>query len=358
MNEPKVTALAAARDAPLRHCLRVLEPFLHDDTVTEICINEPHQVWIERDEGWQSCAVPGTGLEYLRTLTQLAATYAGRVCDESSPSLSTTLPDGERLQIDLPPMVGPGRVAVTIRKPSQVVMEPAAYDAAGLHDEVPRYSMEHVSAAVLDAMQGVDRELLELRAARRYWEFYATLVKHKRNVVIAGAPGSGKTTLLKTLVRHIPEHERVITIEDAQEIVLPHANQQHFFFGREVTPSQCLHSCLRHKPDRILLGELRDGIAYDYLQSVTSGFPGSLTTIHGGSVGQTFMRLASLVGETPQGRAMLTSGNFQAAARAEVHCVIVIAKTREGDAATGDIRSLRRVVEIGYHADPRFRDSV
>jgi type IV secretion system protein VirB11 len=352
--QAKVMSLnAAARDLPLRQNLRGLAAYLEDPTLTELCVNQYGKIWLERAEGWQLLDEPALSPERVRDLTQLIATYSGKVCTEQEPHLSGSLPDGERVQIVIPPGVEPGKISITIRKPSAMMIQPSQYEARGLHENVPDYSLDGIDPGALKRFQKVDRELLELRAARKFWEMYELAVREHRNIIIAGATGSGKTTLLKTLVNFIPPHERIITIEDTREITVPHANAVHLLYGGDITPTQCMKSCMRMKPDRILPGELRDEAAYDFIQTVTSGHPGALTTIHGGSKWAAFSRLGSLVAQCDQGRTMAATGMLERVLNSEIHLVIVVAASYQFDESKGTGRTVRRVVEIGCNADPR-----
>ncbi len=131
-----------------------------------------------------------------------------------------------------------------------------------------------------------------------------------KNVVISGATGSAKTTLAKALIKYIPHHERVISIEDTPELVIPQPNHVRLFYSKGgqglsgVGPRELLESCLRMRPDRILLQELRDGTAFYYIRNVNSGHPGSITTVHAGSTQLAFEQLATLVKESEAGRAL------------------------------------------------------
>jgi type IV secretion system protein VirB11 len=387
-----VVRLASTRDAPLRQNLLVLKEWLDDARVTEICLNEPGILFVERSDGWTRYEVPALNSERLRDLVQLMATFSGRVCNEDEPFLSGSLPDGERLQVVVPPAVEPGLFSITIRKPAKSVITPEQYeqrefhndvpdyalqgiasgvpakhspalsnaakalDASGTHDDVPEYSLAGIDEQYLRGLQLVDREMLELRAKRAYWKLYELAVRSHKNIIVAGATGSGKTTFLKTLVGFIEEHERVITIEDTRELELPHANKVHLLFGAKVTPTACMKTCMRMKPDRILPGELRDEAAYDFIQTVTSGHPGALTTIHGGSVWGAFSRLASLVAQSEQGRTMASSGALDRVVRAEIHMVVVVAARKVPDGTSGKTKTVRRVMEIGLNSDPKFRE--
>jgi type IV secretion system protein VirB11 len=153
--------------------------------------------------------------------------------------------------------------------------------------------------------------LLELLAERQYEAFMRLAVTGRKNILVSGPTGSGKTTWTKALIREIPADERLITIEDARELVLDrHPNHVRLFYSKDdqglsrVTPKQLLESCLRMKPDRILLAELRGEEAFDFLRNVNSGHPGSITSVHASSAELAFEQLILLVKQSSAGREM------------------------------------------------------
>ena len=144
--------------------------------------------------------------------------------------------------------------------------------------------------------------------------FMRLAVRSRKNILVSGPTGSGKTTWTKALIREIPSDERLITIEDAKELVLDrHPNHVRLFYSKDdqgvarVTPKQLLESCLRMKPDRILLAELRAEEAFDYLRNVNSGHPGSITSVHATSAELAFEQLVLLVKQNPGGRELARS---------------------------------------------------
>ena len=154
----------------------------------------------------------------------------------------------------------------------------------------------------------IERELLALLAARDYEAFMGLAVRSKKNIVVSGATGSGKTTFTKASIREIPREERLITIEDAPELVLnDHPNHVRLFYSKgdqgqaKVAPKQLLESCLRMRPDRILLAELRSDEAFDYLRNANSGHPGSITSVHASSADLAFEQLTLLVKQSASG---------------------------------------------------------
>ncbi len=158
------------------------------------------------------------------------------------------------------------------------------------------------------ALDETETELLRLAQAHEYKAFMRLAVLSRRNIVVSGPTGSGKTTFTKALIREIPASERLITIEDAQELVLDrHPNHVRLFYSKDdqglarVSPKQLLESCLRMRPDRILLAELRSEEAYDYLRNVNSGHPGSITSVHAASAELAFEQLMLLVKQSRAG---------------------------------------------------------
>ena len=148
-------------------------------------------------------------------------------------------------------------------------------------------------------------------AAHEHAEFLRLAVRSRKNILVSGATGSGKTTCTKALILEIPSDERLITIEDARELVLDnHPNHVRLYYSKDgqgrslVTPKQLLESCLRMRPDRILLAELRSEEAFDYLRNVNSGHPGSITSIHAASCDLAFEQLMLLVKESKAGRGL------------------------------------------------------
>jgi type IV secretion system protein VirB11 len=160
-----------------------------------------------------------------------------------------------------------------------------------------------------EALDEIEAELLRLLAAGQHEAFMRLAVKARKNILVSGPTGSGKTTWTKALIREIPVDERLVTIEDAQELVLDrHANHVRLFYSKDdqgqarVTPKQLLECCLRMRPDRILLAELRAEEAFDYLRNVNSGHPGSITSVHAASAELAFEQLVLLVKQSTGGR--------------------------------------------------------
>jgi type IV secretion system protein VirB11 len=303
MNETAVAEVLASSALELN--LRALRPILDDPNVTELCINRPGEAFIETRSGWECRPLPFAHFDWCRRLAKLVANSTRQRIDETTPLLSASLPSGERAQIVLPPATTAGTVAITLRRPSREVWSIEELASRGIFRSTRRSSCE------LDA---TEQELVKLLEARAYEAFMHLAVRSRKNILVSGPTGSGKTTWTKALIRAIPTSERLITIEDAQELVLDtHPNHVRLFYSKDdqglarVTPKQLLESCLRMKPDRILLAELRAEEAFDYLRNVNSGHPGSITSIHAGSCELAFEQLVLLVKQSAGGRDLARS---------------------------------------------------
>ena len=289
--------------------MRDLEPLLAGDTVTELCINQPGEAFIESAAGWCRRAVPCATFDWCLRLGKLVANATQQRIDAQSPLLSASLPGGERIQIAMPPATQAGAVAITIRKPAPVNWSLEQLAQRGVF---ARMSPDDAGAPGPQAL------LLPLLARRDYVGFMRTAVRTRQNILVSGPTGSGKTTWTKALIAEIPAHERLITIEDARELVLSgHPNHVRLFYSKggqgssQVTPQQLLEACLRMKPDRILLAELRAGEAFDYLRNVNSGHPGSITSIHAASAELAFEQLVLLVKQSDAGRELARADILQ-----------------------------------------------
>jgi type IV secretion system protein VirB11 len=291
---------SSADTSALELTLKALRPWLARPDVTELCINRPGEAFIETRKGWQQERLPFADFDWCRRLAKLVANSTRQRIDEESPLLSASLPTGERIQIVLPPATTSGSVAITIRRPSDQVWSIQELSQRGIFRSTRRAG---------DALDKTETELLRLLDAQEYETFMRLAVNARKNIVVSGPTGSGKTTWTKALIREIPGEERLITIEDAKELVLDkHPNHVRLFYSKDdqglarVTPKQLLESCLRMKPDRILLAELRAEEAFDYLRNVNSGHPGSITSVHAASAELAFEQLVLLVKQSRGGQ--------------------------------------------------------
>ncbi len=282
----------------VRQLLLPLDAFLKDKSLYEVVINRPGEVLTEGAGGWQRHELPDLTFEKLMRLARAVASFSSQGIDETRPLLSATLPDDERIQIVIPPATTKNTVSITIRKPSAVSLSMEDMEKGGLFDDV---------VVSTDGVQK-DDGLLDAYRNKQYRAFLEAAVLARKNIIISGATGSGKTTLSKALIQHIPESERLISIEDTPELMIPQPNHVRLFYSKggqglaKVGAKDLLESCLRMRPDRVLLQELRDGTAFYYIRNINSGHPGSITTVHADSPSLAFEQLTLLVKESEGGQ--------------------------------------------------------
>lgn len=288
------------RAASVNMFLEPLQTWMDNPAITEICINRPGEVWFESQSKWDKAALTAITLDHLRSLATAVAKFSNDDISDMKPILSATLPKGERIQIVMAPACEKSTYSVTIRKPSHEVRSLSSYDEQGF--------FQHIKPIIAELSKD-EEKLLELKNSNKIEEFLRLAVKLEKVIVIAGETGSGKTTLMKGLMQEIPENQRIVTIEDVPELFLPkHPNHVHLFYKSEakeddaVNAATLLKSCLRMKPDRILLAELRGAETFDFVNVVSSGHGGSITSLHAGSAELAFERMALMILQNPQGR--------------------------------------------------------
>jgi len=304
--------------AVLTHYLAPLRRHLDAPGVTEVVVNRPGEFAVEDRRGWTWVPAPDLTDEVLARIAVAAAAATRQDVTPDRPICSTVLPTGERCQVVLPPAAE--HVSLTLRKPSELNLSVEDLGKQGF--------FQRVAGAGADPRRAPD-DLAALQARGDWPAFFQAAVAGRRNILISGATGSGKTTFAKALIRLIPPEERLITIEDARELVLPHRNVVHLLYAKDgqglaqVGPKALLESALRMRPDRILLQELRDAAAFFYLRNVNTGHPGSITTIHANSAALAFEQLILLVKESEAGRE-LPRADIRALLRSLVDIVVQV----------------------------------
>jgi pilus assembly protein CpaF len=247
-----------------------LEPYLRDAEVSEIMVNGPDDIYIERDGKLFPVEARFSDEGHLRRTIDKIVGRVGRRVDESSPMVDARLPDGSRVNAVVPPIALDGSM-LTIRK----------FAADPFNDR------DLISFGTFTPMV---RDFLE------------ACVRGRRNIIISGGTGSGKTTTLNVISSFLPHDERIVTIEDAAELQL----QQDHVLRLEARPAniegrgqisirELVKNCLRMRPDRIIVGEIRDGAALDMLQAMNTGHDGSITTVHANSPRDSLARLETMV---------------------------------------------------------------
>ncbi|MGI6119139.1 MAG: CpaF family protein [Desulfosporosinus sp.] len=247
-----------------------LEVLLRDSTVSEIMVNGPHKVYVEKDGKLQLSEVRFKDNEHVMNIIDRIVSSVGRHIDESSPMVDARLYDGSRVNAIIPPLSLSGPV-ITIRK----------------------FSKTPITV----------EQLLEFGSlSQKMVSFLEACVKGKLNIIVSGGTGSGKTTLLNVLSSFIPANERIITIEDAAELQLM---QEHVITLEsrpanledkgQITIRQLVKNSLRMRPDRIIVGEVRSSETMDMLQAMNTGHDGSLTTIHANSPRDSLSRIETMI---------------------------------------------------------------
>ena len=281
--------------------LRPLREVLDAPGVLEVCINRPGELLIETNEGWHVTPAPDMTQERCLSLATAVATWCDQQINQERPLLAATLPSGERIQFVIPPAVPRGTVSITVRKPAQLIKHLDDFEHDGLFERTLSPDARVAGASIDDKLRG-------LQATRRYAEFLRLAVRHHQTIVVSGKTGSGKTTFMKGLIEEVPPHERLITIQDTAELTLPHhPNVVHLFYSKDaqgtarVTAKSLLEACLRMKPDRIFLAEVRGDECFYFVRLAASGHPGSITSVHAGSCALALDQMSLMIRESSAG---------------------------------------------------------
>jgi len=247
-----------------------LEPLLHDDDITDILVNGHNQVYVEKFGKLHATDVTFQDDQHLMLIIDRIVSQVGRRVDEASPMVDARLRDGSRINAIIPPLALDGP-ALSIRRFGK-----RRYDIAALVEK------GSLTAEIVD--------------------FLRALVRARLNIIVCGGTGSGKTTMLNCLSAFVPEDERIVTIEDSAELSLqqPHVvrletRPQNLEGKGEVTQRDLVKNCLRMRPDRIIVGEVRGAEVYDMLQAMSTGHDGSIATIHANNPRESIGRLEMMM---------------------------------------------------------------
>ena len=328
--------------------LRPLRAQLDTPGVLEVCVNRPGELQVETVSGWQTVVAPEMTQERCLSLATAVATFCDQRINQERPLLAATLPSGERIQFAIPPAVPRGTVSITVRKPSELILKLSDFERDGLFDRMGEHRNSQ-RCALSAGLRPFEQELLALKSAGRYAEFLRLAVRQHQTMVVSGKTGSGKTTFMKGLVEEVPPHERLITIQDTAELTLPnHPNVVHLFYSKDaqgtarVTAKSLLEACLRMKPDRIFLAELRGEECFSFIRLAASGHPGSITSVHAGSCALALEQMSLMIRENGAG-----GGLHMDEIKALLHLVVDVFVQFDRDERG------RFIAEIAY--DPRKR---
>jgi len=286
-----------------------LRPLLLDETINDIMINGPNNVYVERSGKLERIAVRFRDNDHIASVAQKIAAQVGRRVDESSPMVDCRLPDGSRVNIIFPPL-SIHSPCISIRK-------------------FPSRRLDMAGMIANGSMTPAIGQLLEIAGRARL------------NVLISGGTGSGKTTLLNAVSEFIDHRERIVTIEDAAELQLqqPHVisleTRPPSLEGTgQVTQRDLLWNALRMRPDRIIVGEVRSVEAFDMLQAMNTGHDGSISTVHANSTRDALTRIENMV---QMGQVNLPSRAIRSQIVAALDLIVQVERMRDGQ---------RRIVQV------------
>ncbi|RWE86581.1 MAG: P-type DNA transfer ATPase VirB11 [Mesorhizobium sp.] len=284
--------------SPEQHFLsEALEPirqFLDDPGIVEISCQRSNEVWLERIGrlAMERVSVQGLEQEAIRHMASRAASFTKQNVNAASPLLSATLENDERVQFVLNPTSATGH-AFSIRKQFIRRFDLNDYEKAGAFRFTKRTGDDYID--------DVDVELSKLLRAGKVRDFLEIAAKNQRSMLISGGTSTGKTTFLNTMLTAIPDNERFVLMQDTAELEPRQENVVSLLVSKggqgeaRVTMTDLLATALRLRPDRIFMGELRGDEAFDFLNAINTGHPGSMSTIHANSPHHAFNRLSTLV---------------------------------------------------------------
>ncbi len=278
--------------AALETYLLPFKYIFNEDGVNEVMINKPKEVWVEKAGELKMKTLPELDMDHLLGLGRLIAQSTDQVISEEKPLLSATLPNGYRVQIVFPPAVEPNVAAFAIRKGSTMHLSLDQYATKGAFDNT-------TTQKLVDENNPILKNYLKEGKTK---EFIRHAVLCKKNIIISGGTSTGKTTFTNAALGEIPIDERLITVEDAREVILHmHPNRVHLLASRggqgraKVTTQDLIEACLRLRPDRIIVGELRGSEAFSFLRAINTGHPGSISTLHADAPSMAFEQLKLMV---------------------------------------------------------------
>jgi type IV secretion system protein VirB11 len=263
--------------AALDSYLSPLKSILERDGVSEVSINRPFEVWIELKGDMIREDLPTFDLSHIKSLARLVAQSTEQRLSEEEPLLSATLPNGYRIQVVFPPACEVGTAVLSIRKPTSIKWNLDDYDKMGIFGNTVIKEEEDKNNLVLSKLLKVNR----------IKDFLQRAVIYRKNIIISGGTSTGKTTFTNAMIQAIPHEERLISVEDAREIDFSfHKNHIHLLASKggqgraKVSTQELIEACLRLRPERIIVGELRGSEAFSFLRAINTGHPGSISTLH------------------------------------------------------------------------------
>ncbi|EOY9774663.1 TPA: P-type DNA transfer ATPase VirB11 [Enterobacter hormaechei subsp. steigerwaltii] len=269
---------------------------LNREGVRDVAINRPGEIWLENENGWVREERPTLDLSMCSRLANALAAYNNQSLTVKSPIKTVELPDNERGLIVMAPACEPGTLSMTFRKPSNNRYTLQGYIDSGRFNE-----------ALALTGRGTELEewqisLKRFHAQKDWLNFFMLAIERRLNIIIFGGTGSGKTTFAKSLVDLFPVHRRMLTIEAVNELKMPyHPNHVHLIYGDIITPKELVSCSLRMKPDHIFLAELTGDEAWDFMELLNTGHPGTITTAHANDTLSGYGRVCGMIKQSPVG---------------------------------------------------------
>lgn len=319
--------------------LQPIEVFLSDLTVSEILINRPQEIWVEQGGVLNQFEIPVFTPLHLDRLFQLIANENHQRLSRARPLLSGNLFDGSRVQLCLPPTAK--HHTLSIRRKVVKGMTLAEYQEKQFYlrakrifspaSETGRKGHRKKTETILSE---TEKNLVDLYHQENWDLFIRTAIHAKKNIVISGGTSSGKTTFLNACLREIPESDRIIILEDTREVEIPHLNQVSLLASKgdqgeaKITMQDLVQCCLRLRPDRIIVGEIRGAEILDFVAACSTGHEGSITSIHANNPHLAFMRMKQMYKLNPV--ASMTDEEILNELKSVIDIVIQVSKTPEG----------------------------
>lgn len=332
MNSVNTNVMTSSdRSSSLRGLLHQtgIQRYLDDNSYTEIAINRPFELWTESSNGWERHEMPALDYQVLKKIANTFAIFNKLEINADNPICSGVMPDFQRGQVVIPSACERDTVSIVIRQPSTTRFSLNDYIDSGRLDQwvdastfqtlnttlptelLSKVKEQQQEIEDLNKLLGIpddvhlqlfELKMLKAKADRDIDTFVNLAVQNLQNICLVGATGSGKTTFTKAICDLVPLDTRIITIEDTAELDLPlHLNRVHLFY-KDVSPKELLKSCMRMKPDRIFLTELRGEESFDYLMALNTGHGGSVTTVHANDCNSAYYRVGSLIKQSEVGQ--------------------------------------------------------
>ena len=275
--------------------LAPIKTWLQDKDISEIMLNRPGEIYIEKKGKMSQHAVPAYNERMLTNLFQLIANENKQALSAQQPLLSGSLLDGSRVQLVLPPTAK--HLTFSIRRKVVNNLNLQDYAKQAYYRNMMPYD---IHAASFSMLPDTEKELVELFHQHDWERFIHRAIDLRKNIVISGGTSSGKTTYLNACLRRIDKEDRLLILEDTREIDIPHQNQVNLLAHKDeqglakVSMQDLLKCCLRLRPDRIIMGEIRGAEIMDFVSACSTGHEGSLTTIHANNPRIAFMRMTQM----------------------------------------------------------------